>query len=231
MKEFVEQLFDQQKGTIGSVSDVRFNRCTFRHCRLRGQEDPAKRLFVQRVHVRDCRVTDCGIQRVIIEDTCIENLHVDDGELLMAWGCLFKHVVLRGRFGNININRPYTSAPRLDERLQQRFAEAAERYYGNVDWAIDIRDVHVAGLKIRGIPVSLIRRDPVTQAIVPLGQILEKRWESVDLGSSWWKAILNAEARTPSGDLVLVAPKLDTSFEAQLEGIRRLRLAGIAVSD
>jgi hypothetical protein len=183
------------------------------------------------VTLRDCQITDCGIQRAIVEDVCIDNLHMDDGDLLMTWGCLFRHAVLRGRFGNININKPYTSAPRLDSELQRRFAEAAELYYANVDWAIDIRDAQVLGLQIEGVPVHLIRRDPVTQAVVPLQQILGKRWDSIDLGDSWWKGILNAESKRPSGDIVLVAPKLDESFEVQLEGIRRLRLAGIAASD
>ncbi|MFI5381078.1 MAG: hypothetical protein ACHRHE_17410 [Tepidisphaerales bacterium] len=132
----------------------------------------------------------------------------------------------------MNINEPYTSRlARLDPEIAQKFALARAEYYRQVDWALDIRDAYVMGLRIRGVPVHLIRRDPETQAVVSREQIVERRWASLDIGKSWWKPILEAEATRPGGDIVLVAPRLDESFDEQMEGIRRLRSAGISNPD
>ena len=88
-------------------------------------------------------------------------------------------------------------------------------------------------MKIDGVPVHLIRRDSATQAVVLRKHIDEKKWKAVDLTGTWWKATLVAAASKVDGDgdVVLVAPKLHKSFEAQVEGIRRLREAGIAEPD
>jgi len=231
MRVFRDQLFQQITSADVRTFDHQFVRCAFMHCKLLGGEDPAKRALIQRALLHDCRISDCGIQRAVIEDTIVDNLQMEGRDPLMIWGCVFKHLVLRGQFGSININKPYTSSARREEAIERGFAEADERYYNNVDWAIDIRDAQVLGLRIRGVPTHLIRRDSLTQAVVKRQQIVEQKWASLDLGNSWWKSILSAESRKPGGDVVLVAPKLDESFEVQLEAIRRLRSAGIANSD
>jgi len=137
---------------------------------------------------------------------------------------------MRGRFGNVNINASYTAARGLPE-VQRKFAESDERYYAGVDWALDIRDAQSLGLGIRGIPVHLIRRDSATQAIVLRKQISELKWKNIDLNDTWWNSTLSSAASKANCDVVLIAPKLDKSFAAQVEGIRRLREAGIAEPD
>jgi hypothetical protein len=239
MKVISGGYFEMMRNKEGCVSDLDFDHCAFCHCRAAAEEDPARRIEIRRVRLHNCRACDCGIQRAVFEDVVVDGLQMETHDLLMIWGSVFNRVVLRGQFANININQPYTSRLvasrnaryRQLMEIQQKFNEADDQYYRNVDWALDIREAQVLGLKIDGVPVHLIRRDSATQAVVLRKHINEQRWKTVDLAGTWWKSTLVAAANKTEGDLVLVAPKLHKSFEVQVEGIRRLREAGIAEPD
>ena len=144
MQKISGRRFEMMRNKEGCVSDLELDHCEFYHCDPKGDEDPARRIEIRGVHLRNCIASDCGIQRAVFEDVVVDGLQMEGHHLLLTiWGCVFNHVVLRGQFANININQPYTSRlvassnpryPHLME-IQRSFNEADGQYYRNVDWA------------------------------------------------------------------------------------------------
>jgi hypothetical protein len=218
------------------MGNAHFRCCSFDKCSLSSQRDPQKMMEIHDVRLEKCRLIECGMRRVILTDVLIEEPKIEEydrSELLLIWGCFFKHVTLRGSTGNINLNgRTYDSRPDLiPPPMHEAFENARKKFYDQLDWALDIRDVSLRGLRIDGIPAHLIRRDPATQALVKRSKLLDGAWQKVDLEGTWWKAEISSHLSDGEGDLVLVAPRRDRSFSKQVDGIKRLRDAGIAELD
>jgi hypothetical protein len=102
-------------------------------------------------------------------------------------------------------------------------------FYASVDWALDISEAEFREADIRCIPATLIRRDPKTQAVVTREKAMEGRWRSLDLSKTWWaEQIQHMLDRDCAPDTILVAPKRNHRFNDLVDGIRRLREAGVA---
>lgn len=207
-------------------ADLEYRNCSFVSCRLSVTRSVADRSLVRNAKVVDCEVTGCAIETAIVEDSLVDGLKTHN--VLACWGAVFKHVVLKGRIGDIMIN-PAVATGTASAQEQLAFDEANRVYYASVDWALDITEAEFHNADIRGIPARLIRRDPETQAVVTREKALEGKWRSVDLSKTWWGCSIEFLLDRPSDpDVVLVAPKRHRRFRNLLDGLKRLRDAGVA---
>jgi hypothetical protein len=103
------------------------------------------------------------IQPCLFEDVLIEDLSTNP--ILLVWASLFRRVKFAGKIGKLNLNLTPTAFC-TDARILEAFAAARAAFYAETDWALDISEAKLLGLRCEGVPLHLIRRDPHTQVIV-----------------------------------------------------------------
>lgn len=231
----MKTLFEHQK-FIGltdageqAFEKLEFRRCYFESCCLSNTRSARDRTKVRNVILKDCEQRGCLVDAAAIEDVVIDGLKTNG--LLQTWGAVFKHVVLKGKVGRIMLS-PAVATGIASIEEQHSFDNANTKYYEHVDWALDISNAEFTECDIRGIPSRLIRRDPLTQIVITRQKALEGRWRTIDLRKTYWgTAIEYFLMDSNDEDIVLVAPKDDRDFASLLEGLKRLREAGIAEAD
>lgn len=103
------------------------------------------------------------IKPCVFEDVVVEDLSTNP--ILLVWASLFRRVTLKGKIGKINLNLTPEAFSTDADRLQQ-FETARAAFYAETDWALDISEARLLGLRCEGVPLHLIRRDPQTQVIL-----------------------------------------------------------------
>jgi hypothetical protein len=230
MRTFENDQFTAFYDRGGNVyEDLHFKKCTFISSSISITEDPANRTTVRNVTLERCRVVGSALDCAVVEDVLVDGLQTSD--LHQAWGALFKHVTLRGKIGRLMVT-PLIGPDHLHTPEQAAFDRQREAYYENVDWALDISEAEAVELELAGIPASLIRRDPETQAVVTRQAALSGEWrqlgrvQGTELGLGIQELL-----KRGSDDIVLVAHRRSRNFKELLEGIRELRAAGVAEPD
>ncbi|MFP3710416.1 hypothetical protein SB783_41270, partial [Paraburkholderia sp. SIMBA_009] len=99
----------------------------------------------------------------VFEDVVVEDLSTNP--ILLVWAAFFRRVTLKGKIGKINLNLTPEAFCTDADRLRQ-FETARAAFYAETDWALDISDARLLGLRCEGVPLHLIRRDPQTQVIL-----------------------------------------------------------------
>lgn len=230
---FERQEFHSVYDDGGSLfEDYEFRRCRFASCALSITRDPRWRSTIRNVKLIDCEENACGLESAIVEDTLIDGLKTSD--LFQTWSAVFRHVTLRGKIGRIMLSPAV--APGVDglapKAQQAAFDEANQRYYAAVDWALDIREAEFAEATIDCVPGRLVRRDPATQVLVTRERALRGEWRQLDLAKTYWPMALDDFVNYSAQDaIVLVAPKRAKRFRQLLDGLERLREAGVAEPD
>jgi hypothetical protein len=221
--------YDQDSGAV--FSDLEFRDCSFESCRISITEDPKLRSVVRNVKLVNCSQRGCAIDAAILEDVVVDGLKTRS-QLLQIWGAVFKHVVLKGRIDRVMITWSLGTIEVDKPEIQRAFLTSNMAFYREVDWALDISGAEVNEIDIRGIPASLIRRDPETQVVVTRERAMETPWKDMDLNETLWKTwiaeFLDSEIET---DVVLAAPKRHRNYYRLLEDLHRLRDAGVAQPD
>jgi hypothetical protein len=212
---------------------LEFRRCTFVGSTLSLTKKPKLRSTVRHVRLLDCREVGCSLDAAIVEEVFVDGLETSNP--LITWGAVFRHVTLRGRIGGIMLSHWVT--PGQPASAEQRAFDAANAaYYAAVDWALDLREAEFTDdADLRGVPGRLVRRDPETQVLITREKAVEGRWRQLDLERTYWPTALTCFLEQTALDAtVLVVPtrvhddwRLWTR-ETLLEGVRRLRDAGIA---
>ena len=222
--------------TPSRFEDLEFRHCTFSRCQLSLSGNPNRRTVVSHVNLLNCRAIGCDLNQAIVEDVLVDGLSTP---LLSSWGAVFKHVTLRNRIGSILLNHLVTPS-QPDSRTQHMFAVANAAYYTQVDWALDIREAEFEeDVDLRGIPGTLIRRDPTTQVLVTRAKALEGKWRQLPLERTYWPTAIEFFLRDNAWDsTVLVAPKrIRTSptnpytYQDLVDGLHLLRDEGVAELD
>lgn len=225
-KQVFEGFYDRNSGAL--FSDLAFRRCSFEGCAISITRKPELRSTVRNASLLNCDVRGCTIDGAIIEEVLIENLKTYT--LLQAWAAVFRHVVLRGKIGRIMLS-PYVATGTAKPDEQEAFDEANSAYYETVDWALDIQEAEFEEFDNRCIPGRLIRRDPETQVLVTRAKAARGEFRKLDLSKTIWREWLELFLQSGEQDVVLVAPKRARDFRALLDGLRKLREAGIAEPD
>ncbi len=153
--------------------------CTFDNCSLSMVKIPARMSRVQHVRLSGCRAVNAMIMPCVFEDVVVQDLSTNP--ILLVWASFFRRVTLVGKIGKINLNLAPEAFCQDGPRLAQ-FAAARAAFYANTDWALDISEAKLLGLRCEGVPLHLIKRDPRTQVILdkrgryPGHQALDKRF-------------------------------------------------------
>lgn len=224
-EEFV-QWFDRDSGAV--YSDLEFVKCRFESSGLSITRDPMLRATVRNVRLTKCEQRGSAIDTAIIEDVLVDGLKTNG--LFQTWGAVFKHVTLRGKIGRIMISPAVaTGTAKLEE--QRAFDAANADYYAKVDWALDISEGEFEECELQRVPAHLVRRDPETQAVIKREMAIQGKWRELDLSKTHWKTSIEFMLNRGDADVVLVAGKRDRKFRDLLDGLKKLRDAGVAESD
>lgn len=144
-------------------SDLHFHDCAFDNCALSMVKYPQRMSRVRNVRLSKCRAVNSMVHPCLFEDVLIEDLSTNP--ILLVWASFFRRVKFTGKIGKLNLNLTPTAFCQ-DERLLEQFAIARAAFYAETDWALDISEAKLLGLRCEGVPLHLIRRDPHTQVIV-----------------------------------------------------------------
>ncbi len=208
--------------------DCEFNRCHFINCAVSSTTKPKRRSTARNITFRQCEVTGCLIDTVIAEDILIDGLKINRS--IESWAAVFKHVIFRGNIGKMMIS-PLVATGMAKPEEQAAFDEANAAYYQTVDWALDISEARFVECDIRNVPARLIRRDPHSQAVVTREKALLGEWKKLDLSDTYWDTTIEYLLEKGDEDIVLVAPKRHPRYWVLLDGIKKLRDAGVAEPD
>lgn len=226
MRTFEKQEFVRWHDRGGSLyEDMRFVNCWFRSCGISITRDPAQRTIVRNVELIKCEERGGAIDTAVLEGLLVDGLKTTG--LLQTWGAVFKHVTLRGRIGRIMVS-PAVGTGLATPEQQRAFDVANARYYADVDWALDIREAEFEECDIRRVPASLVRRDPETQVVVTRERALRGEWRRLDLSKTYWASAIEGFLHEGDADLVLVAGKRQRKFRDLVDGLKKLRDAGVA---
>lgn len=229
MQTFAGVTYNEDIASVGqSCGDVRFESCRFDACYVLIPDSPELRVRIHDVWVSDCIANRCSINGAELSDLRICNCETLG--LVDFRACAFRHVWIGGSVGSIMFH-PVLNVLSDDETRQRRFVEANAKFHAAVDWALDIRNAEFTAVPdIRDIPASLIIREPETQVVVSRESALARTWTDLDLPAVW-KATIQGMLEDGFQDVVLVAPKRHRKFAKLLQGLVRLREAGVALED
>lgn len=143
--------------------DLHLHDCGFDICGLSMVKVPARMSRVQGVRISRCRVVNSEIMPCVFEDVVVEDLSTNP--ILLVWASFFRRVKLVGKIGKLNLNLP-PAAFCQDARILEQFESARAAFYAETDWALDISEAKLLGLRCKGVPLQLIKRDPHTQVVL-----------------------------------------------------------------
>ncbi len=232
MKMFTGRTFGVEGPRLGPgvYADYEFDGCTFSYVPFVSPRRPDDRAVVRNVRLTNCEVQEPQLGSIVVEDCTVENPRTHGS--FWVYGAVFKHVVLRGRFGSL-IFTEFLPGGGDENRLRRKaaFAQADEAYYDNVDWALDIREAQFYECEIRYVPGHLVRRDPETQGLVWRDKLLQHNWKSPHFPLSGWGVDPDRFVRDGLPSVVLVAGKRHPRFKRQLQELRQLREMGVVEPD
>ena len=236
MKRIENQTFDfMMDESSGSVfADIEFSNCQFigggfssiSVLKWEHSDLVALRSTAKRIKFFNCRVDGVSfIGPGIVEDSVIDGLKVSNH--LQTSGTVFKHVVIKGAIDKLMLTPNVDFTGGTFSNIQKKFDNANRDYYENVDWALDISEGLFRDCDIRAIPSRLIKRDPETQVVLTREKAMEGAWREVDLSGTYWAGAINLFLEDGYQDRLLIAPKKGRNFRKLLEGINKLRKAGV----
>ncbi|WP_146119008.1 hypothetical protein [Blastopirellula marina] len=137
---------------------------------------------------------------------------------------------MKGAIGSIKVNS-WVDVLDQSTKTQGPFDSARERFYREIDWALDIREGKFYNLELHGIPARLVRRDPETQFVVTRERALQPDWRAkLSAGNRHWPFVIDLFLSDGYPDIVLVAPKRKPKkkYLELLDGLNELRELGVA---
>ncbi|RBJ74522.1 hypothetical protein C3L29_033635 [Pseudomonas sp. MWU12-2534b] len=186
---------------------------------------------MRNVHLKNCIANGCGIGPAIFESVEIEGLATND--LLIIWAAIFDRVKLAGDIGKMKINSWAHFTDRT-EVTQGPFTRAREKYYRQVDWALDISEARFKGFDVTGIPARLFRRDPETQVVVTRERLAADNGQRLARADgNVWLPWIRGALSDGSSDSVLVTPlgAPKRKRDEFLNGLQQLRELEIVEPD
>ena len=215
------------RGNAFVLSDVACFDCEFTNCALSLTTDIKKRAVVRNARFKNCKVSASDVGPAVLKCVEIDGLITDS--LFIVWGAVFDQVVFSGAIGKIKINR-HIHPVNQSELVQKPFDEFRQRFYENLEWAIDITRAKFRLLELNGIPARLIRRDPNTQMVITRERALNQEWRSrVSVESKHWPFAIDMFLATGEADRVLVAPLTGPKKQVEklLSELKELRDLGV----
>jgi hypothetical protein len=182
--------------------------------------------------IRNVRLIGCAmsgsLHGAVIEEVVIDGLRT--GRWLASFASVFKHITIRGKIGTV-MTRWIMNPGDPNGFLNRFYAEANAAYYAGVDWALDISEAEFIEADLQGVPGHLVRRDPATQFLLTREKALRGAWRRLDLSDTHWPHSIGMFLESGLPSRVLVAPKRVSSFPKLLDGLKKLRDAGVLEPD
>jgi hypothetical protein len=230
MTEFKNRSFDSllDRGDALVLQSMHFEKCVFSNCALSLTKQFELRSTVTDMEFVNCSAVDCDIGPALFRDVRVDGLLTNS--LLIVWGAVFSHVTLRGEIGKLKINHWVHHVDRSPE-IQGPFDAYREDFYRGIDWALDISEARFKEFEIRGVPASVIRRDPETQAVVTRERALRTGWrERLSPSNTLWPFMIKLFLSDGDPDTVLVVPlgAPKSKRDGLLRDLRELRELGVA---
>jgi hypothetical protein len=186
---------------------------------------------IRNVSLKNTTAYACGVEGAILEDIVVDSTKAGKAPVFLR-GNVYKHVVLKGRLGPIEIRGkvfPPSHWPIEDQqRLIAVWDKANAEYYTGVDWALDITNASFGSFSISGVPSRLIRRDPENTAVVTLERAKAGTWRNLALKRGLFFVVINMLLDDGYPDALLIACPRSTRFSEDLEDLELLRRQGIA---
>lgn len=225
-KKIVDKVFRHldDLGASGPICNMELVGCRFDACQLINHDSPPKRTVIRNVHLIDCTAEACNVNAALLDTVTVYGLK-HQGRPLQLLGVAFRHVVLKGEFDRIFIWPECRSGD-----LEKAWLETNAKFYtgARVDWAIDISGGEFRECDIRGIPVSLIRRDAATQVILSRAKLDSPKWTRLEFHDGLPMIVRTSMMTFGLDDTIIVAPKRSARFETYLANFEILRKAGLA---
>jgi hypothetical protein len=233
MIEFTNKTFYSQidRGGTGCIENLRFVDCEFNSGGLSLTTSIGARTTVRNVELVNCRLNGCHCGPAIFEEVSVSGLETND--LVLLWGALFRRVTFRGNLGKFKLNH-VVDANDHSAKTQVPFDRFRERYYADDVWALDIREAKFKEFEIRGIPSSLVLRNPESQVVVTRERALDDSWrEKVSPSNELWPFMVDMFLSDGEADRVFVVPMNAPKKKRDLlmKQLDELREAGVTVPD
>jgi hypothetical protein len=234
------------RGSLPADEDVRYLRCVLDNLGHRNAT-------VSNVEFVDCAFWSVGFSDVIFEDCLIENLKTrlpgQTGARTMPvffWGCLARHLTIRGTVGGFMWNPPRTPTkvkwsagrPGILPTGQVDFGESvisrAESFYKEVDWALDISQARFRSVPTFafGPPGELVLRDPTMQPLVTRQIADSIDWKALRDRIGIWSVVLSNFQQRPWPKTTVLIPGLGgpkAKVERELAGLAYLSQSGMTL--
>jgi len=158
-----------------------------------------------------CRLSSCNVHAVRFADCALRDCTWNG--LLVLEACVFTHVVLEGKLGELNI---------VPGALDQRVV------YRDLDWALDIRKAGSRCLGIMGVPARLIKRDPRVHGVITRARVAAvPAWKKIVGRSMAGLVIADLLDDDTAEDVVYVAHP-GARHQKYLDELAMLRANGLA---
>lgn len=184
-------------GASKEYNDIRLTDSTLTGCVLAQFSDPGLSLEVRDVVVERCSMDRCSSQSVFFEDVTVDTLGM--AQMHRLYGCVFKHVTLRGKIGPLMAMGPHTSLTNRPE-----FIAGIVEMYSAVDWALDISEAIFSDADFYYVPGELIRRDESSQFLLHRENFADVDWRDLPGYAGIWASRFD---ETPFDSVVAIAPR------------------------
>ena len=218
------------RATESAYGNAKLDKVTFEACYVPRQEAVGSWTVLSNAALEQVTHINCDIHTSAIQEVSLNGLTRHGSDPVFFWGCVFKHVTLRGKISGIKINRSISALPTTQESAQADWDQKVQEFYRSVDWALDISAAKFpGGVTFEAIPGSKIRINRESQALVKREALLSPEGQNFDFGNSSFKIALGWFQQRSLFDSVVLVARSDSKYAKQdIAMLTALRSAGIA---
>ncbi|WP_433609893.1 hypothetical protein ACQP2P_39635 [Dactylosporangium sp. CA-139114] len=221
--EYLDQTFEHKRIEHGTdaYDGSTFRRCTFFGCTIRPRGGDGFISVGAGLTFDRCAFGKNVVNQIVLRDWMLSSYRASSQPLFLT-SCLFDRVRFSGKCGATSILGPQPSVPPVQKSA---ILQAAAEFYGDIEWAVDIRDASFTDIKLLFVPGELVLRDPQRHFLV-----YRDRLESVavELLPSAIQSRLELVGLSPFSSVVMVAPDKGRNAAEVLAGYRALVEMGVA---
>ena len=212
------------------LENVYFKSCNFYHCNLSDTIiSPTEASLMKDCIFENCTINEnCNVGNGILQNVKFYNFRTKF-DLVFA-GALFNKVSFSGQCGKLSLSshtsqRTINNGKILTEEQISNLNKAADLFYKNIEWALDISEAEFEELRVfDNIPVELIKINCYSQVIVRKANIDMQKLESNPHIIDAHKHFIMQSKR----DCILSVATINNKYEKEeLESLKVLKGEGL----
>lgn len=211
--------------------DLEGRNITFDSCVIPRRASKDGPTLLRNVVLQNARHINCDIHTAALQDVLLHDMKREGSAPLFLWGCVFKHVQIKGRVAGLKINRSISPVPGVPDEERAAWDQLTIEFYRSVDWALDIADAQFSGgVSFEAIPGDKVRINRETQALVRRSALQGNDWwRTYDFGVTPMKVEIKSFLERSLFESVIVAARTESKYAKQdIAAINALRLSGLA---